>query len=130
MARWLAERPEVTAVLHPAFPDCPGHDMWKRDWSGSAGLFSVIFGDWTRAQVEAFVEALELFGIGYSWGGAHSLVLTFGELKRPSPELGPLLVRLNIGLEDPADLIADLEQALTLRRRRGRRARDCPSGGP
>ena len=112
VARWLSERPEVTAVLHPAFPDCPGHAEWKRDWTGSAGLFSVIFGKWRRSQVEAFVEALELFGIGYSWGGAHSLVLTFRELKRPSPALGPLLVRLNIGLEDPADLIADLAQAL------------------
>lgn len=112
VASWLAERPEVTAVLHPAFADCPGHDVWKRDWSGSAGLFSVIFGDWRREQVTAFVEALELFGIGYSWGGAHSLVLAFRGLERPTSELGPLVVRLNIGLEDPADLIADLEQAL------------------
>ena len=112
VARWLAECPEVTAVLHPAFPDCPGHEVWTRDWSGSAGLFSVIFGNWRREQVEAFVEALELFGIGYSWGGAHSLVLAFRGLKRPTRELGPLLVRLNIGLEDPADLIADLSQAL------------------
>jgi cystathionine beta-lyase len=112
VAEWLASREEVTAVLHPAFPDCPGNDIWKRDWSGSAGLFSVIFGDWTRDRVVAFVEALELFGIGYSWGGAHSLVLAFRDLDRPTPQLGPLVVRFNIGLEDPADLIADLEQAL------------------
>jgi cystathionine beta-lyase len=111
VAEWLASREEVTAVLHPAFPDCPGNDIWKRDWSGSAGLFSVIFGDWTRERVVAFVEALELFGIGYSWGGAHSLVLAFRDLDRPTPQLGPLVVRFNIGLEDPADLIADLEQA-------------------
>lgn len=112
VAEWLAQRPEVTAVLHPAFDDCPGYEVWKRDWTGSAGLFSVIFGDWRREQVQAFVEALELFGIGYSWGGAHSLVLAFRDLQRPTPALGPLVVRLNIGLEDPADLIADLEQAL------------------
>jgi cystathionine beta-lyase len=113
IAEWLAGREEVTAVLHPALADCPGHNIWKRDWSGSAGLFSVIFGNWSRDRVVAFVEALELFGIGYSWGGAHSLVLAFRDLDRPTPELGPLLVRLNIGLEDPADLIADLEQAIT-----------------
>lgn len=112
VAEWLAARPEVTAVLHPAFPDCPGHAVWKRDWSGSAGLFSVIFGKWTRDRLVAFVEALELFDIGYSWGGAHSLVLAFRDLQRPTPELGPLAVRFNIGLEDPADLIADLERAL------------------
>ncbi|MFC7537522.1 cystathionine beta-lyase [Sphingomonas sp. GCM10030256] len=112
VAKWLALREEVTAVLHPAFPDCPGHETWKRDWSGSASVFSVILGRWTREQVVRFVDSLRLFGIGYSWGGANSLAFTYRDLKRPSPELGPLLVRLNIGLEDPADLIADLEQAL------------------
>jgi cystathionine beta-lyase len=112
VASWLAERDEVTAMLHPAFPDCPGHDIWKRDWTGSASIFSVIFGNWAREQVVRFVDALELFGIGYSWGGAGSLVMTYGDLKRPTPETGKLLVRLNIGLEDPEDLIEDLEQAL------------------
>ena len=114
VARWLGERPEVTALLHPAFPDCPGHALWQRDFGGSASIFSVIFGQWTRAQVEAFVDALALFGIGYSWGGVASLVLAYADLDRPTPELGPLLVRFNIGLEDPADLIADLDQALEL----------------
>ncbi|QIK95981.1 cystathionine beta-lyase [Sphingomonas sp. HDW15A] len=112
VAAWLSRREEVTAVLHPAFSDCPGHDVWKRDWTGSASLFSVIFGSWSRQQVVTFVEALKLFGIGFSWGGANSLAITYHDLDRPSAELGPLLVRLNIGLEDPADLIADLEQAL------------------
>ncbi|MDP9423575.1 MAG: cystathionine beta-lyase [Pseudomonadota bacterium] len=111
VARWLEQRDEVTALLHPAFPDCPGHDMWKRDWTGSASIFSLILGNWTRAQVERFVDALELFRIGYSWGGANSLVICYRDLKRPTPETGPLLVRLNIGLEDPEDLIEDLEQA-------------------
>ncbi|QDP18507.1 cystathionine beta-lyase [Sphingomonas xanthus] len=112
VARWLDQRDEVTALLHPAFSDCPGHEIWKRDWSGSAGLFSIIFGNWTRRQVETFVDSLQLFTIGYSWGGAHSIAICYSDLKRPTPELGPLLVRLNIGLEDPADLIDDLDQAL------------------
>ena len=112
VATWLSRRDEVTAVLHPAFADCPGHDYWKRDWTGSASLFSFILGNWTREQVVSFVEALDLFDIGFSWGGANSLVITYHDLDRPSAELGPLLVRLNVGLEEPADLIADLEQAL------------------
>ena len=112
VARWLYEQHQVTTMLHPAFKDCPGHDIWKRDWTGSASIFSIIFGHWTRDQVERFVDALELFKIGYSWGGANSLVMTYAGLKRPTPETGPLLVRLNIGLEDPQDLIEDLEQAL------------------
>lgn len=112
VAEWLAHRPEVTAVLHPAFPECPGHEHWKRDWSGSAGLFSVIFGNWSRSQAVHFVESLRLFPIGFSWGGANSLAVTYHDLDRPDPQSGPLLVRLNIGLEDPADLVADLEQAI------------------
>jgi cysteine-S-conjugate beta-lyase len=112
VARWLYEQHQVTNMLHPAFADCPGHDIWKRDWTGSASIFSVILGHWTRAQVVRFVDSLQLFKIGYSWGGANSLVMTYAGLKRPTPEMGPLLVRLNIGLEDPQDLIEDLEQAL------------------
>jgi cystathionine beta-lyase len=112
VAQWLSGREEVTNLLHPAFPDCPGHDLWKRDWTGSASIFSIILGNWTREQVVRFVDSLELFGIGYSWGGAGSLVMTYGDLRRPTPQTGKLLVRLNIGLEDPQDLIEDLEQAL------------------
>lgn len=112
VAHWLSQRPEVHSVRHPAFPDCPGHDLWKRDFTGSASLFSIIFGDWTAAQVERFVDGLKLFKIGYSWGGVVSLVMAYPHLKRPTPDQGPRLVRLNIGLEDPADLIADLEQAI------------------
>ena len=113
VARWLYDRHEVTAMLHPAFADCPGHAIWKRDWTGSASILSIILGHWTREQVVRFVDALELFKIGYSWGGANSLVMTYGDLRRPTPETGPLLVRLNVGLEDPLDLIDDLEQALS-----------------
>ena len=112
VAEWLKQRPEVKAVLHPAFPDCPGHAIWKRDFTGSASLFSVIFHDWKAAQVERFVDSLKLFKIGYSWGGVVSLVMAYPHLRRPTPEDGPRLVRLNIGLEDPADLIADLSQAI------------------
>ena len=112
VARWLYEQHQVTTMLHPAFADCPGHDIWKRDWTGSASIFSVIFGHWTRDQVVRFVDSLQLFKIGYSWGGANSLVMTYAGLRRPTPETGPLLVRLNVGLEDPQDLIEDLQQAL------------------
>ena len=113
VARWLYDHHESITMLHPAFADCPGHEIWKRDWTGSASIFSVIFNHWTRDQVERFVDSLRLFKIGYSWGGANSLVMSYAGLKRPSPESGPKLVRLNIGLEDPQDLIEDLEQALT-----------------
>ena len=112
VAQWLKQRPEVKSVLHPAFADCPGHDLWKRDFTGSASLFSIIFHDWSAAQVERFVDSLRLFKIGYSWGGVVSLVMAYPHLKRPTAEDGPRLVRLNIGLEHPADLIADLEQAM------------------
>ena len=112
VAGWLGQRDEVTALLHPTFADCPGHDVWMRDWTGSASIFSAIFGNWTREQVVGFVDALELFKIGYSWGGANSLVMTYANLNRPTPETGPLLVRFNVGLEAPQDLIEDLEQAL------------------
>ena len=102
----------VEKVLHPAFPDCPGHDIWKRDFSGSAGIFSLIFRDWSRSQVETFIDSLELFRIGYSWGGPVSLAMAYRGLDRPSPEEGARLVRLSIGFEDVEDLRADLAQAI------------------
>ena len=114
VARWLRNHEEAITVLHPAFPDCPGHEIWKRDWTGSASIFSIVFERWTRAKVVAFVDSLQLFKIGYSWGGANSLVMTYAGLRRPTPETGPLLVRLNVGLEDPQDLIEDIEQALRM----------------
>ena len=114
VARWLRNHEEAITVLHPAFPDCPGHEIWKRDWSGSASIFSIVFERWTRAKVVEFVDSLQLFKIGYSWGGANSLVMTYAGLRRPTPETGPLLVRLNVGLEDPQDLIEDIEQALRM----------------
>jgi cystathionine beta-lyase len=113
VAAWLKTRPEITKVLHPAFEDCPGHEIWRRDFTGAGGLFSVLFDPkYTEAQTDAFVDALQLFGIGYSWGGANSLAVPYRiqAMRRNWPDAG-MLVRFNIGLEDPADLIADLEQA-------------------
>lgn len=115
IARWLADRPEVETVLHPALPSCPGHEFWKRDFTGSSGVFSIVFRPPVqKAQVQAFVDALQLFEIGYSWAGVTSLAVAYdftGSAGRP--DYGHRIVRLNIGLEDPADLIEDLKQALT-----------------
>ncbi len=113
IAHWLKSRPEISFVLHPALPDCPGHDIWKRDFTGSASVFSVVFkNDWSAERVTRFVDALELFKIGYSWGGVTSLVMAYQTLIRKQRKYGRQLVRFNIGLEEPADLIADLERAM------------------
>ncbi|MDR5732087.1 cystathionine beta-lyase [Caballeronia sp. LZ025] len=117
LARWLKTRPEVAAVLHPALEDCPGHAFYERDFSGGAGgLFSIVFdGRYSAAQVDAFVEALELFAIGWSWGGAHSLAMPYNVRSMRTASQWPhegVLVRFYIGLEDEADLRADLEAAL------------------
>ena len=110
VANWLKQRPEVGRVLHPALPDCPGHDIWKRDFSGSCGLFSFeLKGD--REARTAFVDSLKLFGIGFSWGGFESLVLPVDPVRTASKPPAPNLVRLHVGLEDPDDLIADLDAA-------------------
>jgi cystathionine beta-lyase len=114
VANWLKCRDEVAHVLHPAFPECPGHEIWKRDFTGAAGLFSVIFNErYSETQTDAFIDALQLFKIGYSWGGANSLCVPYRmQTMRQQWTQAGQLVRLNIGLEDPQDLIADLEQAL------------------
>jgi cystathionine beta-lyase len=115
IARWLAVRPEVHTVLHPALPSCPGHELWRRDFTGSSGTFSIVLdARFGREDVLRFVDSLQLFQIGYSWGGVTSLAVPRGdEPNRPDNPYGRRLVRLSIGLEDPDDLIADLEQALT-----------------
>ena len=116
IAEWLCGRPEVKRMLHPAFPDCPGHEFWKRDFTGSSGLFSFIVHERFSAEsVDAFIDALRWFKIGYSWGGVASLAVTYRHeaLFGPAAKEEPgHLVRLNIGLEDPVDLIADLDQGL------------------
>jgi cysteine-S-conjugate beta-lyase len=113
LARWLRDRPEIDLVLHPALPTCPGHDLWKRDFTGSAGLFSIVFQPrYAKEQVFKFVDELELFEIGYSWGGVASLAMVY-EIRSPQrPAYGSRLVRLYVGLESVEDLQADLEQAL------------------
>jgi len=114
LARWLAQRPEIELVLHPALPSCPGHEFWKRDFIGSTGLFSIVFQrQFTKPQVLAFVDALELFEIGYSWAGVTSLAVAYDFHSTQSrPDYGHRIVRLNIGLEDVDDLKADLARAL------------------
>jgi cystathionine beta-lyase len=111
IAHWLKSRPEVGLMLHPAFPDCRGHEFWKRDFKGSSGLFSFELKGADKQQCAAFVDCLELFGIGYSWGGYESLALPVDPYRTVSSPPGPHLVRLHIGLEDPDDLIADLAAA-------------------
>jgi cystathionine beta-lyase len=111
IARWLKDRPEVGRVLHPALPDCPGHEYWKRDFTGSSGLFTFELKGGNAAARAAFVDALELFGIGYSWGGYESLAVLADPLRTVSKPPAPNLIRLHIGLEDPQDLLADIAQA-------------------
>jgi cystathionine beta-lyase len=120
IARWFAARPEVARVLHPALPSCPGHEFFKRDFSGACGLFGVVFKpDYAAAAVVAMIDALELFGIGASWGGYESLVLpTTGTIRR-SAGTGVFegeMARFQIGLENIEDLIADLDAGLAVMR--------------
>jgi cystathionine beta-lyase len=111
MARWLAARPEVERVLHPGLESDPGHAIWKRDFKGASGLFSIILKPASADAVAAMLDGLELFGMGYSWGGFESLVIPFDcrEYRTATTwEAGPAL-RFHIGLEDTDDLKADLD---------------------
>jgi cysteine-S-conjugate beta-lyase len=111
IARWLQTRAEVAAVLHPALPSCPGHALWKRDFLGSSGLFSALLAPCSQKALAAMLDGLELFGMGFSWGGFESLVIPFDcrayRTATAWAPPGPAL-RFNIGLEDPEDLKADL----------------------
>jgi cysteine-S-conjugate beta-lyase len=114
IAQWLVGRAEIERVLHPALASYPGHELWKRDFLGSSGLFSIVLRPgYTREQVVSFVDALSLFKVGYSWAGVTSLAMAyeFGA-STEQPPYDHRIVRLNIGLEATEDLIADLEQAL------------------
>ena len=117
IAAWLAERPEVVKVYHPALPGAPDHALWSRDFTGACGLFAFALTPGPEAAVNAFLDALDLFGLGFSWGGFESLAIVCDQQLRirdfPRDYGGPL-IRLHIGLEDPDDLIADLAQALDL----------------
>ncbi|KPC35439.1 Cystathionine beta-lyase [Pseudomonas syringae pv. cilantro] len=108
VAQWLQRQPQVARVLYPALPDDPGHAIWKRDFHGCNGLLSFEFKTADHQVLDRFVSALQLFGIGYSWGGFESLITEI-EQHRPDRGTGPML-RLQIGLESPDDLIADLHK--------------------
>ena len=114
IARWLAARPEIERVLHPALESSPGHELWKRDFTGSTGVFSIVFkAEAAKNEVLAFVDGLELFEIGYSWGGVTSLAVAYDFCgSKGRPDYGHRIVRLNIGLEDPEDLLEDLQRCL------------------
>ena len=123
VARWLAEHPAIKTVLHPALPSCPGHEFWQRDFTGSSSIFSIVFAErFTAGQVARFADTLQLFKIGFSWGGVTSLVMLYPSLVRPHQDYGGRLLRINVGLEESSDLIADLEQAL--------RTLDAPASEP
>ena len=112
VARWLETRPEVKQVLHPALESCPGHEIWKRDFSGSSGLFSIVLHPAPTHAVAAMLDDLSLFGMGYSWGGFESLIVPFDcSSYRTATKWNPggPALRLQIGLEDVADLTADLD---------------------
>ncbi len=121
VGHWLRQQPEVARVLHPALPGAPGHEIWKRDFTGACSLFGVEFKpEFTPASTHKFVEALELFGIGASWGGYESLAVpTTGFVTRTagSGRFDGPVVRLHIGLEDVDDLTADLRQGLDVMRK-------------
>jgi cystathionine beta-lyase len=115
VAQWLEARPEVQAVLHPALPSHPGHAIWKRDFTGACSLFGVVLQPrYTEAEVFRFIDSLKLFGIGASWGGYESLALptNLAITRNVTPPLPGQAVRLHIGLEEVADLLADLGQGL------------------
>ena len=111
IADWLKARPEVAKVLHPAFADCPGHEIWKRDFTGASGLFSIVLKPTSKAALTAMLDGMRLFAMGYSWGGYESLIIPVNpsaiRTAVPWTAEGPL-VRLHVGLEDVDDLIADL----------------------
>src|SRR5579863_8594305 len=123
LAQWLAQHPAIKTVLHPALPSCPGHEYWRRDFTGSSSIFSIVFDErFTAGQVARFADTLQLFKIGFSWGGVTSLVMLYPNLVRPQKDYGGRLLRLNVGLEESSDLIADLKQAL--------RTLDAPASEP
>jgi cystathionine beta-lyase len=114
LAQWLTTRPEIELILHPVLPSCPGHEFFKRDFTGSTGVFSIVFQKhFTKEQVHTFVNNLEFFKIGYSWAGVTSLAVAYDFASRPGrPDYGHRIVRLNIGLEDTSDLQFDIERSL------------------
>jgi cystathionine beta-lyase len=114
IAEWLGEQPQVAALYYPALPGAPDHDLWKRDFTGAASLFTFALKPAPQAAVEAFLDALKLFGLGFSWGGFESLAITCDpqlRQRRFQRDYGGPLIRLHVGLEDADDLIEDLRGA-------------------
>nr|TFG53679.1 MAG: hypothetical protein E4H34_03415 [Hyphomicrobiales bacterium] len=114
IARWLQSCAEISRVLYPALEGDPGYDLWRRDFTGAPGLFSIVLNkEYSAAKVAAFVDGLKHFGIGYSWGGFESLVLP-AHFRRsfPGPKDEGQIIRFHIGLEDTEDLMADIALAL------------------
>ncbi|TAJ73168.1 MAG: cystathionine beta-lyase [Phenylobacterium sp.] len=115
VAHWLRDQPEIAQVLHPALPDFPDHELWARDFSGACGLFSFVLKPAPDVAVNAFLDTLKLFGLGFSWGGFESLAIVCDpqlKVRRHAHDYGGPLIRLHIGLEHPDDLIADLRRGL------------------
>jgi cystathionine beta-lyase len=113
LAEWLQQRPEVSRVLHPGLSGCPGHDCFRRDFRGASGLFAVVLRDFAEPQLAAFLDGLQWFGMGYSWGGFESLALPMTPTRSAGASLAPgeVLLRLHAGLEAAEDLLADLAAA-------------------
>ncbi len=111
VAEWLRTRPEVETVLHPGLSNAPGHELWKRDFTGASGLFSLILKPTSEQAVAAMLDGMELFSMGYSWGGFESLIVPFKPQRTATHwQSAGQALRLHIGLEHPDDLISDLEQ--------------------
>jgi cystathionine beta-lyase len=105
----------VAQVLHPALTGAPDHDLWARDYAGACGLFGLVLKPGSKAAVDRFLDALKLFGLGFSWGGFESLAISCDpqlKVRRHAADYGGPLIRLHVGLEAPADLMADLRRAL------------------
>lgn len=121
VAAWLRDQPEVAALFHPALPGCPDHALWARDFKGACGLFGFALRPAPQAAVDAFLDALKVFGLGFSWGGFESLAISCDPQLKPRrfpKDYGGPLIRLHVGLEDPDDLIADLRTGLDAYARR------------
>lgn len=115
IAAWLRDQPEVAQVLHPALPGAPGHELWARDYTGTCGLFSIVLKPGASEAVNAFLDSLKLFGLGFSWGGFESLAIWCDpqlKVRKFAYDYGGPLIRLHVGLESPDDLIADLRRGL------------------
>jgi cystathionine beta-lyase len=112
LASWLQGRPEVRRVLYPALPDDPGHALWRRDFTGASGLFGVVLQDFSKDAIAAMLDGMKLYAMGASWGGFESLILPTSPapMRSAAPWTEGPTIRIHAGLEDPDDLLEDLER--------------------